>query len=244
MIELSGLSVRRGNAEILSSIDLVIAAEVVALVGPSGSGKTTLLRVLLGLESPHIGRVLVNGRLLSDQDRTFVPPEERNTAMVFQDLALWPHLSVHDNLAFGLKARGVDKLTRERHIAAMLASVGLEGKANRSPYELSGGEKQRVAIARALVLDPVALLLDEPLGSLDVALKDELCGLLLRLLSERAVPTVYVTHDPHEAVRLANRIIVLESGRITQQGTPSELKEAPATRFVEAFMRMSGETVS
>jgi ABC-type Fe3+/spermidine/putrescine transport system ATPase subunit len=241
MIELSCLSVRRGNDEVLSDVDLTIGAEVVALVGPSGSGKTTLLRVLLGLECPSNGRLLVNGRLLSDRARVLVPPEERNIAMVFQDLALWPHLTVSENLAFGLKARGIDKNSREQHIAAMLATVGLEAKASRSPHELSGGEKQRVAIARALVLDPVALLLDEPLGSLDVELKDELCGLFSRLLNERRVPTVYVTHDPQEAMRLARRIVVLESGRITQHGTPSELMNAPATNFVRAFVRLSDE---
>jgi ABC-type Fe3+/spermidine/putrescine transport system ATPase subunit len=240
MIELSSLSVRRGNAPVLSDVDLTIGAEVVALVGPSGSGKTTLLRALLGLEPPAAGRVLVDGRLLSDNARVIVPPEERNIAMVFQDLALWPHLSVHGNLAFGLKARGMDKENRERHIAATLTSVGLEGKATRSPHELSGGERQRVAIARALVLDPVALLLDEPLGSLDVELKAEICELFARLFSERCVPTVYVTHDPHEAVRVAQRIVVLEGGRISQQGTPSELLGAPATKFVEAFARGLG----
>jgi len=240
MIELSSLSVRRGNAEVLTDVDLTIGAEVVALVGPSGSGKTTLLRTLLGLEPPTKGRVLVDGRLLSDNAHVIVPPEERNIAMVFQDLALWPHLSVHGNLAFGLKARGIDKENRERRIAAALISVGLESKATRSPQGLSGGERQRVAIARALVLNPVALLLDEPLGSLDVELKGELCGLFSLLFSERRVPTFYVTHDPHEAVLLAQRIVVLEGGRISQQGTPSELLGAPATKFVKAFVRASG----
>jgi len=242
MIELSSLSVRRGKGEVLSDVDLTIGAEVVALVGPSGSGKTTLLRALLGLEVPSNGHVLVDGRLLSESGHVLVPAEERNIAMVFQDLALWPHLSVRDNLAFGLKAKGIDKVNRERHGAATLASVGLEGKASRSPHELSGGERQRVAIARALVLDPVALLLDEPLGSLDVELKGELCRLFSGLFHERRIPIVYVTHDPHEATRLADRIVVLESGRITQQGTPSELLDAPATQFVEAFVRLSGAT--
>jgi ABC-type Fe3+/spermidine/putrescine transport system ATPase subunit len=240
MIELSSLSVRRGNVPVLSDVNLTIGAEVVALVGPSGSGKTTLLRALLGLELPSKGRVLVDHRMLSDRGRVLVPPEERNIAMVFQDLALWPHLAVQENLSFGLKARGVDQRTARRRIASTLASVGLEGKARRSPHQLSGGERQRVAIARALVLDPVALLLDEPLGSLDVELKGELCGLLSRLFSDRHIPILYVTHDPREATRLAERIVVLESGRISQQGTPSELVHAPATQFVEAFVRASG----
>jgi len=239
MIQLEALSVQIAGTNILDRIDLTIGAEVVALVGPSCSGKTTPLPVLLGLQTPTTGRVMMADQLMSHDGHIDVPPEERNIAMVFQDLALWPHLSVHVNLEFGLKARRVDKATRERRIAATLATVGLEGKALRAPHELSGGERQRVAIARALVLDPVALLLDEPLGSLDVALKDELLELFAKLFAERKIPVLYVTHDPREAVRLGQRIVVLEAGRITQQGTISELEKKPATPFIEAFVRAS-----
>ncbi|MFN7698848.1 MAG: ABC transporter ATP-binding protein [Deltaproteobacteria bacterium] len=237
MIQLEAISVQRGKTRILDAINRVVGNEVVALVGPSGSGKTTLLRVLLGLEPPTKGRVSIANRVMSLDGRVDVLPEERNVAMVFQDLALWPHLSVHGNLAFGLKGRGLTKAAREERITRALSWVGLDGKPSRAPHELSGGERQRVAIARALVLDPVALLLDEPLGSLDVALKDELCELFAKIFAERGLPVVYVTHDPREAVRLARRIVVLEGGRVVQQGTAAELVETPATPFVRAFAR-------
>ncbi|MBI5478616.1 MAG: ABC transporter ATP-binding protein [Deltaproteobacteria bacterium] len=237
MIELVSVSVRRGPALMLDRLTLSLGAEVVALVGPSGSGKTTLLRVLLGLEPPSAGQVSIAGRVVSHDGRVDVPPEERNVAMVFQDLALWPHLTVHGNLAYGLSARGIGKTERDRRVAQALSWVGLDGKAPRSPQELSGGERQRVAIARALVLDPVALLLDEPMGSLDVALKSELLDLFARLFREREIPIVYVTHDPREARRIARRIIVLEGGRVVQHGSLDELVLAPATPFVGAFVR-------
>jgi iron(III) transport system ATP-binding protein len=240
MIELKSVSVRRGTAVVLDCVSLSLGAEVVALVGPSGSGKTTLLRVLLGLEVPASGSVSIGGQVVSHEGRVDVLPEERNVAMVFQDLALWPHLSVHGNLAYGLRARRVGKAERERRIAQVLSWVGLDGKTSRAPHELSGGERQRVAIARALVLDPVALLLDEPLGSLDVALKDELLGLFARVFSEREMPIVYVTHDPREVARLAQRIVVLEGGRIVQHGSLNELAASSATPFVESFVRAAG----
>ena len=237
MIELDAVSVRHGSALVLDRVTLAIDDGVVALVGPSGSGKTTLLRVVLGLETPSEGSVSIGGRLVSHAGRIDVLPEERNVAMVFQDLALWPHLSVHGNLAYGLRARGLPKIERERRIVQALSSVGLEGKASRSPGTLSGGERQRVAIARALVLEPVAILLDEPLGSLDVVLKDELLTLFGSVFRERRVPIVYVTHDPHEAARIAERIVVLEGGRVVQHGAPTELASEGATPFVQAFIR-------
>jgi ABC-type sugar transport system ATPase subunit len=237
MIVVDELCVERAGTRILDRVTLTVEQEVVVLVGPSGSGKTTLLRVLLGLDTPTQGRVSIAGRLASHAGHVDVLPEERNVAMVFQDLALWPHLSVRGNLELGLKARGLEKAAREERIAQALAWVGLADKSARRPHALSGGERQRVAIARALVLDPVALLLDEPLGSLDVALKDELCELFARLFTAGGLPVLYVTHDPQEAARLAQRIIVLEAGRVVQQGTLAELTRAPATAFVRAFAR-------
>lgn len=237
VLQLQDISVRRGETLILDRLTLSLGVEVVALVGPSGSGKTTLLRILLGLEAPTDGSVRIGERLASRDGRVLVPCEERNVAMVFQDLALWPHLSVRGNLEYGLKARGVSPAMRAERTAQALRWVGLEGKESRRPHELSGGERQRVAIARALVLDPVALLLDEPLGSLDIALKEELLAVFATLFAERKLPVVYVTHDPHEAARIAQRILVLERGRIAQQGTATELGGAPATPFVEAFAR-------
>jgi iron(III) transport system ATP-binding protein len=237
MIELDSVSVHRRSVAILEGVTFSVDAEVVALVGPSGSGKTTLLRVLLGLEAPSAGRVRIGDQVVRHDGGLDIVPEERNVAMVFQDLALWPHLSVHGNLAFGLRARRVVKAERERRIAQALSWVGLDGKATRNPHELSGGERQRVAIARALVLEPVALLLDEPLGSLDVALKEELVGFFARVFAERRLPVIYVTHDPREARRVAQRVVVLEGGRVAQQGTFAELAGAPASPFVEAFVR-------
>ncbi|MBL9025763.1 MAG: ABC transporter ATP-binding protein [Myxococcales bacterium] len=237
ILQLEDISVRRGETLVLDRLTLSLGVEVVALVGPSGSGKTTLLRILLGLEAPTDGSVRIGERLASQGGRVLVPCEERNVAMVFQDLALWPHLSVRGNLEYGLKARGVSPAIRAERTAQALRWVGLEGKESRRPHELSGGERQRVAIARALVLDPVALLLDEPLGSLDIALKEELLAVFATLFAERKLSVVYVTHDPHEAARIAQRILVLERGRIAQQGSAADLGGAPATPFVEAFAR-------
>lgn len=239
MIELESISVRRGSTLVLDHVTLELGDGVVALIGPSGSGKTTLLRVLLGLEAPTAGSMRLGGRVMSRAGTVDVLPEDRNIVMVFQDLALWPHLSVHGNLAYGLRARGVDKAERGRRIARALSSVGLDGKASRRPGELSGGERQRVAIARALVLDPVAVLLDEPLGSLDVVLKEDLLGLFGRVFRELGVPVIYVTHDPFEAARISQRIVVLEAGRVVQEGTLAELAATAVTPFVDAFSRLA-----
>ena len=235
MIEMRDVTVRLGGKTILDRVSLSVGDEVVALAGPSGCGKTTLLRVLLGLETPVDGEVWIGGQSVCAQGRLLVAPEHRNIAMVFQDLALWPHLTAHGNLAFGLRARRVSKDERERRIATALAWIGLDGKGDKRPGQLSGGERQRVAIARALVLDPHALLLDEPFASLDILLKHEILNLLARLFAERRLPTLCVTHDPRDAAALAKRVIVLERGRIVQEGTLGELAEASATPFVRAF---------
>jgi ABC-type Fe3+/spermidine/putrescine transport system ATPase subunit len=237
VIRLDRISVWRGSALVLDRVALEVGAEPVALVGPSGSGKSTLLRAILGLETPTDGTLTIMGRVASRGGRDLIPTEERNVAMVFQDLALWPHLSVFGNIELGLKARRVPASVRQGRIQALLAAVDLSDKALRRPHELSGGERQRVAIARALALDPVALLLDEPLTSLDVLTKDEILNLLARLFVERERPVIYVGHEPREVVRLVQRIVVLENGRISQQGTLGELDRAPATPFVRAFLR-------
>jgi iron(III) transport system ATP-binding protein len=239
VIALDSISLTRGAAQILDGITLTVGSEVVALVGPSGSGKTSLLRLLLGLDAPTRGRISFGGHVVSHDGRVDVPPEERNVAMVFQDLALWPHLTVHENLEFGLKGRGIGRAERRERVAQALSWVSLDGKASRRPHELSGGERQRVAIARALVLEPVALLLDEPLGSLDIALKDELCEVFAKLFALRDLPVLYVTHDPREAARLSKHIVVLERGRISQEGSIAELEQAPATAFVRIFARVA-----
>jgi ABC-type sugar transport system ATPase subunit len=237
VIRLEDISVRRGASVLLDRVTLQFGAETVALVGPSGSGKSTLLRSIVGLETPSAGTVSMDGRVWSENGCEIIAPEARRVAMVFQDLALWPHLDVYGNLELGLRAQKVDAPVRRERINTLLAAVDLSDKAERRPQQLSGGERQRVAIARALVLDPVALLLDEPLTSLDVVTKSEILDLFGRLFSQRALPVLYVAHDPREVVRLVQRIIVLENGRISQQGSLAELERAPATPFVRAFLR-------
>jgi ABC-type sugar transport system ATPase subunit len=237
VIRLDGISVRRGSSLVLDGVTLEVGAEPIALVGPSGSGKSTLLRTVVGLDTPTEGTLSIMGRVVSRSGQDLIPAEERNVAMVFQDLALWPHLSAYANVELGLKAHGVRAPIRRERIQALLASVDLTAKAGRRPNELSGGERQRVAIARALALDPVAFLLDEPLTSLDVLGKDETLALFARLLNQRQLPVVYVAHEPRDVVRLAQRIVVLENGRISQQGALGDLDRAPATPFVRAFLR-------
>lgn len=224
-IDVRDVTARRRGADVLSAVSLEVAAgELVCLLGRSGSGKTTLLRVIAGFCRPDVGSVRIGGRVVTCEGAPTVPPEDRGVAVVFQDLALWPHLTVHGNLGFGLEARRVPRDEREARIATMLESVGLADKAGRHPAELSGGERQRVAIARALVLEPVAILLDEPLANLDLGLKRELLGLFRRLLGEAGATVVHVTHDPREAAALGGRVAVLEGGRLVYAGSLDALR--------------------
>lgn len=223
-VELKDVRFAQRRAAILSDVTLSIGGgEILALFGPSGSGKSTLIRIILGLAAPDAGVVRISGRAVSEPRRIVVPPEERGLGVVFQDLALWPHLTAAGHLDFGLAANGIAKPERRRRIAAMLESVGLTDKAGRCPGELSGGERQRVAIARALVLEPRVVLLDEPLSNLDVALKADLLRLFHRLIRERGATALYVTHDPREAVGFADRVAVLEAGRVVRSGTLAEV---------------------
>lgn len=236
-IRLVGVTLGVEGRPLLSEISLAVTdGEIFALLGPSGSGKTSLVRLILGFLAPTRGEVRLLDRVVSRDGNVIVPPEDRGLAVVFQDLALWPHLSVRGNLEFGLKAHGVRRDTREARIAEWLLRLGLRGKEDQYPGSLSGGERQRVAIARALVLDPVAVLLDEPLASLDVVLKREILGVLREVLREARTPAVYVTHDPREAAALADRVAVLEEGRIVQAGTLEDVREAPATDFVRGLV--------
>ena len=231
------VSLRFGERSVLDGVDLRVASgEVLALLGPSASGKTSLLRVALGFAVPSAGTVRVGERVVSRDGRTLVSPEDRGLAVVFQDLALWPHLTVEGNLGFGLAARGVRAGERTERIGAMLRRVGLAGSERRRPGELSGGERQRVAIARALVLEPRVVLLDEPLASVDVDLRRELLLLLRELIRESGASVVHVTHDLREATALAHRFAVIESGRIIQEGGLEELRGAPATAFVRSLV--------
>lgn len=237
-IEIDGLELGWGSKTVLRGLSMAVdAGEVVAVVGPSGSGKSTLVRAILGLATPRRGAIRIHGRRVSEDARIIVPPEERRLAVVFQDLALWPHMTVARHLDFVMAASGVGRGERRCRAAAVLEQVGLAHQAAALPGELSGGERQRVALARAWVQEPAALLLDEPFSSLDVALKEELIGLLRKLLHEKGLSTILVAHNPWEAVALSRRMVVLEAGRLRAAGTLEELRRAPGSRFLDAFLK-------
>jgi spermidine/putrescine transport system ATP-binding protein len=216
-------------------IDLRIAeGEFFSLLGPSGCGKTTTLRMVAGFEEPTGGQILLHGR-----DMVGVPPFRRDVNMVFQQYALFPHMDVFENVAFGLRRKKVPKAEIARRVAEALALVELEGREKRRPRQLSGGQQQRVALARALVNRPRALLLDEPLGALDLKLRQAMQLELKRIQREVGITFVYVTHDQEEALTMSDRLVVMNAGRIEQLGNPRELYEYPATRFVANFIGTS-----
>jgi iron(III) transport system ATP-binding protein len=210
------------------------------LLGPSGSGKTTLLRSVAGIERISSGRILLGGALVAGE-RTHVPPDKRDLSMVFQDYALWPHLTVRDNVAFALRRRGLSRAAGRERAGAMLDRVGLGVLAARYPNELSGGEQQRVALARALVADTGLILCDEPLSNLDADLRERMRVEISALVREAGATTVYITHDQAEAFALADKVGVLERGRLVQTGTPEEIYTRPASPFVARFTGLAGE---
>ena len=229
---LSSVSKSFAGRNVLSNFDLRVSdGECVALLGASGCGKSTALRLIAGLDSPDSGSILID-----DTDLARVPAERRRVGMVFQSYALFPHLSVQDNLNLGLRIRGVSKADRLERIGAVLETVQLAAQAEQRPHQLSGGQRQRVALARALLRDPQLYLLDEPMSNLDAQLRDELRPELRRLILQGPQPVLYVTHDQQEAMALANRIAVIRSGRIEQIGTPEELYKTPASSFVAGFI--------
>jgi spermidine/putrescine transport system ATP-binding protein len=231
-LAVAGLSKSFGPVRALQEVSLEVRrGEFAALLGPSGCGKTTLLRLLAGLETPDEGQVLLGGQVLHT-----LPAHRRPINTVFQNYALFPHLSVYENIAFGLRARGLPAGQLAERVARGLALVHLEEQAARLPHQLSGGQKQRVALARALVNEPLLLLLDEPLSALDARLRAEM-QLELRQLQQRLGTTfLLVTHDQAEAMSVADRIFVMEEGRIAQSGAPAEVYEKPRTRFVAQFL--------
>jgi putative spermidine/putrescine transport system ATP-binding protein len=233
----SGGSPVPGSTDVLAvdGVDLEIAdGEFFSMLGPSGSGKTTTLRLIAGFELPTEGRVWLYG-----VDVTNRPPFERDVNTVFQDYALFPHMSVGDNVAYGLTVRKVPKAERERRVGEALAMVRLTGYERRKPAQLSGGQRQRVALARALVNRPRVLLLDEPLGALDLKLREEMQLELKAIQREVGITFVYVTHDQEEALTMSDRLAVFNRGRIEQLGTPADLYERPATAFVAGFVGTS-----
>jgi len=231
-IEIQQLTKRFGATVALDRLDLVIRpGELFFLLGPSGCGKTTLLRALAGFNLPEAGRIL-----FGTEDVTRLAPHLRNAGMMFQSYALWPHLSVAENVAFGLHERRVPTAEVATRVAAALAAVRMEAYGARSPNQLSGGQQQRVALARALVVRPRCLLLDEPLSNLDAALRLEMRTEIRRVCKEAGLTTVYVTHDQKEALSIADRMAVLGGGKILQVGTPREVYRRPIDRTVAAFI--------
>jgi sulfate transport system ATP-binding protein len=231
-IKVQHVTKRFGSFLALDDVSLDIAdGELTALLGPSGSGKSTLLRVIAGLETPDSGQLW-----LGDRDVTHVPPQKRGVGFVFQHYAPFKHMTVRDNVAFGLTLKKRPKDEIRRRVSELLKLVQIEQFADRYPAQLSGGQRQRMALARALAVEPDVLLLDEPFGALDARVRKELRVWLRRLHDETRVTTAFVTHDQEEAMDVADRIVVLDHGRIEQSGTPRELYEHPANEFVMSFI--------
>lgn len=232
IIEARGLVKRFGTLEAVSYVSLTIhEGELFTLLGPSGCGKTTLFRLIGGFYMPDEGEIYFNGRLITD-----VPPYERNIGMVFQNYALWPHMTVFKNIAYGLKIEGLSRKEIKEQVQRVLERVNLTGLDDRYPGQLSGGQQQRVALARALVLNPDILLLDEPLSNLDAKIRVQVRAEIRKLQKELKITTIYVTHDQEEALTLSDRIAVMNAGKVLQIGTPRELYEKPQNRFVADFI--------
>jgi putative spermidine/putrescine transport system ATP-binding protein len=234
-LRLQGIRKSYGHVLAVDGVDLeVMEGEFFTLLGPSGSGKTTLLRLIAGFERPDAGRIELGGR-----DVSSLPPYARNTNTVFQDYALFPHMTVGDNIGYGLRVKGVPRAERRQRVDRALRMVRLEGLDARRPNQLSGGQRQRVALARAVINEPEVLLLDEPLGALDLKLRQEMQLELKRIQKEVGITFVYVTHDQEEALTMSDRIAVMAGGHIQQIGPPVEVYERPATAFVAGFIGIS-----
>ena len=233
---LRGIARRFGEFVAVDGIDLEVrAGEFVSLLGPSGCGKTTTLRMIAGFLEPSDGSIEMDGKVLSSR-RSSLPPEQRQMSMIFQSYAIWPNMTVEQNVAFGLKLRRIPSAERARRVAEILDVVKLGHLAGRYPAELSGGQQQRVALARAIVIQPAVLLLDEPLSNLDAALREEMRFEIRRLHDEFRITTIYVTHDQGEAMVTSDRIAVMNRGRIEQCDDPFTLYNHPRTRFVAGFI--------
>jgi iron(III) transport system ATP-binding protein len=248
-LRVEDLHLSYGDNAILKGVSMQLAqGEVVSLLGPSGSGKTTLLRAVAGLETPHRGSIRIEDRAVFDATTKLeVPAEKRNLGLVFQSYALWPHRTVFDNVAYGLKLRKVTSAETRQRVESALGNLGLGNLDERLPHQLSGGQQQRVAIARALVYNPPVILMDEPLSNLDAKLREEARAWLRELILKMRLSALVVTHDQNEAMAMSDRILLLNNGVIEQQGTPQELYGHPNTLFVADFMgsnnRIEGKAI-
>ena len=232
LIEIRNLAKAFGAVKAVDGVTLDIGSgEFITLLGPSGSGKTTVLRMIAGFEDPDAGSIS-----LDSEDITHLPPFDRDVNTVFQDYALFPHMTIQENVEYGLRTRKVPKVERAKQALEAIASVKLEHTADRLPHQLSGGQRQRIALARALVLRPRVLLLDEPLGALDRQLREEMQVELKKIQRDAGITFIFVTHDQEEAMRMSDRIVVFNEGRVEQVGTPQDVYNKPATRFVAGFL--------
>jgi iron(III) transport system ATP-binding protein len=238
-VELRGLTKRFGSLAVVDDVSLRIDhGRLVCLLGPSGCGKTTTLRLIAGFLEPSNGEIHVGDRMVSSSART-LPPEQRKMSMIFQSYALWPHMTVAENIVYGLRLRKIDRTTIGKKLDVILKATKLEILAQRYPGELSGGQQQRVALARALIVEPETLLLDEPLSNLDANLREEMRFEIRRLHDEYRYTTVYVTHDQSEAMTTADLIAVMNAGKIDQLGTPEDIYDRPQSEFVARFIGAS-----
>ncbi|RVG64590.1 ABC transporter ATP-binding protein [Sinorhizobium meliloti] len=231
-LQLTNIQKSFGPVQVVHNFDMGIdKGEFVSFLGPSGCGKTTILRMIAGFETPSGGSIFIDGK-----DQGALKPNQRNIGMVFQAYALFPNMNVHDNVAFGLKVAGASKTEIEARVKQMLGLIKLEHLADRFPYQLSGGQQQRVALARALAVKPQVLLLDEPLSALDAKIRISLREEIRQIQQQLGITTVFVTHDQEEALSISDRIVVMNAGRADQIGTPFEIYNTPATRFVASFV--------
>jgi iron(III) transport system ATP-binding protein len=237
-LTVDNLYLRYGDNPILKGVAMTLnRGEVVSLLGPSGSGKTTLLRAVAGLEAPHEGSILIGDKVVFDKAKGIdIPAEGRNLGLVFQSYALWPHKTVFDNVAYALKLRSISRADVGTRVQTALEQLSLGHLASRFPHQLSGGQQQRVALARALVYNPPVILLDEPLSNLDAKLREEARAWLRELIMRMQLSALCVTHDQAEALAMSDRILLLNGGKIEQQGTPEEMYSSPETLFTAEFM--------
>lgn len=236
-IEVSRLVKKFGTLAAVDDVSFDVGNEIVSLLGPSGCGKTTTLRCIAGFEAPDQGKISIMGQEMSDaQKKVFVPAEKRGLGMVFQSYALWPHMTVYDNIAYPLKIRKIPKPEIQDKVKKVLALMALEGLESRYPSQLSGGQQQRIALGRSIVYEPKVLLLDEPLSNLDFKMREKTRGELRTLLKKIGIASVYVTHDQEEAFVLSDRVIVMNKGKIVQEGSPAEIYSKPADEFVGSFI--------